>query len=281
MSKERKITQKIISAAVFILLEIAAVAMLRNNGTLQKIWISRASHQLMAWTWGGSESIVDFFKLKRTNAELAEENARLLQELRKYHDMDNSSKEKAATDSLAYDSSSFHMIPATIVKISRNKQHNYFIINKGYEDGIFPESGVITSNGVVGIIDAVDKHYSYGLSLMNTNLNVSARLGIDGAIGPMKWDGISSSRALLQEISIQNEQTPGDTVWTSGFSSIFPADIPLGITGESRVINGATYEIDVDLFQDFNDLKYVTVAINSGREEILYLENLENNETEE
>ena len=280
MSKERKITQKIFSAAVFILLEIAAVAMLRNNGTLQKIWISRASHQFMAWTWGGSESVIDYFKLKKTNAHLAEENARLLQELRKYHDAGNSVKEKSATDSLSY-TSSFHLIPATIVKISRNKQHNYFIINKGYEDGVFPESGVITSNGVVGIIDAVDKHYSYGLSLMNTNLNVSARLGIDGAIGPMKWDGISSSRALLQEISIQNEHTPGDTVWTSGFSSIFPADIPLGITGESRVINGATYEIDVDLFQDFNDLKYVTVAINSGREEILYLENLENNETEE
>ena len=280
MSKEKKITQKIINAAVFIILEIAAVAMLRNNGTLQKIWISRASHQFMAWTWGGSESVLDFFRLKKTNAVLAEENARLLQELRQFRDRDNAVKEKTATDSLSYESS-FQMIPATIVKISRNKQHNYFIINKGYEDGVFPESGVITSNGVVGIIDAVDKHYSYGLSLMNTNLNVSARLGIDGAIGPMKWDGISSSKALLQEISIQNEQTPGDTVWTSGFSSIFPADIPLGITGESRVINGATYEIDVNLFQDFKDLKYVTVAINSGREEILYLENLENNETEE
>ena len=280
MSKERNITHKIISAAVFIILEIAAVAMLRNNGTLQSIWISRASHQFMAWTWGGSESVLDFFKLKKTNARLAEENARLLQELRQFRDMDNAEKEKTATDSLGF-SSSFQMIPATIVKISRNKQHNYFIINKGYEDGVFPESGVITSNGVVGIIDAVDRHYSYGLSLMNTNLNVSARLGIDGAIGPMKWDGISSSRALLQEISIQNELTPGDTVWTSGFSSIFPADIPMGITGESRVINGATYELDVELFQDFNDLKYVTVAINSGREEILYLENLENNETEE
>lgn len=279
MSKERNITHKIISAAVFIILEIAAVAMLRNNGTLQSIWISRASHQFMAWTWGGSESVQDFFKLKKTNARLAEENARLLQELRQFRDMDNAEKEKTATDSLGF-SSSFQMIPATIVKISRNKQHNYFIINKGYEDGVFPESGVITSNGVVGIIDAVDRHYSYGLSLMNTNLNVSARLGIDGAIGPMKWDGISSSRALLQEISIQNELTPGDTVWTSGFSSIFPAEIPLGITGESRVINGATYEIDVELFQDFNNLKYVTVAINSGREEILYLENLENNETE-
>ena len=67
MQRRRKIISILTNAAVFIILEIAAVAMLRNNGTLQSIWISRASHQFMAWTWGGSESIRDFFKLKKIN----------------------------------------------------------------------------------------------------------------------------------------------------------------------------------------------------------------------
>ena len=30
--------------------------------------------------------------------------------------------------------SEFSFIPASIVKLSRNKQHNYFILNKGSED---------------------------------------------------------------------------------------------------------------------------------------------------
>jgi len=61
-------------------------------------------------------------------------------------------------------------------------------------------------------------------------------------------------------------------VYTSGFSSIFPPDIPLGTTGDSRIINGGTYEIDVTLFEDFGSLKYVTVVENLGKDEINMLE---------
>ena len=57
--------------------------------------------------------------------------------------------------------------------------------------------------------------------------------------------------------------------------------IPLGIAGSSRVVNGAVNEIEVDLFQNFTALRYVTVVSNSGREEILYLENLENQNEED
>ena len=161
------------------------------------------------------------------------------------------------------------------MKLSRNKQHNYFILNKGSEDGISAQSGVITGNGIVGIIDAVDKHYSYGLSFMNSGVSISARLGNEGAIGPLVWDGISSDGAILKEIPLQYKFAPGDTVWTSGFSSIFPADIPLGVAGESRIVNGAVNEIKVKLFQSFSALRFVTIAVNNGRDEILFLESLE------
>ena len=58
------------------------------------------------------------------------------------------------------------------------------------------------------------------------------------------------------------------------------AYFPLGIAGSSKVVNGAVNEIEVDLFQNFSALRYVTVVSNSGREEIMYLENLENQEEE-
>ena len=68
---------------------------------------------------------------------------------------------------------------------------------------------------------------------------------------------------------------PGDTVFTSGFSSIFPADIPLGLTGESKLVNGATLVIKVRLFEDIRRLRYVTIVSNNDRAEI---ENLLNEE---
>ena len=88
----------------------------------------------------------------------------------------------------------------------------------------------------------------------------------------MSWDGIHSNGALLQEIPHHMEIAKGDTVFTSGFSSIFPPDIPLGITSESRIVNGSTYEIQVRLFEDFAALRHVTVVENLGREEIKQLE---------
>ncbi len=166
----------------------------------------------------------------------------------------------------------FSYIPAEVIKVSRNKQHNYMIINKGYEDGVAARSGIITSKGVVGIIDAVEKHMSYAISFMNSDVSISARLGGEGAVGPLSWDGKKTNGAILKEIPLLYKYEKGDTVYTSGYSSIFPADIPLGIAGDSKVINGATNEIKISLFQDFTALRFVTVVYNTEMEELEALE---------
>ena len=64
----------------------------------------------------------------------------------------------------------------------------------------------------------------------------------------------------------------GDTVYTSGYSSIFPPDIPLGTIGRSKIVNGATYDIDVKLFEDYGALRYVMIVDNLGKEEMKQLE---------
>ena len=274
MPRERKIGPLVINAAIFILLEIAALNMLRHNSELQSLWLSRISHTIMAKVWGGSDNLRHYFSLNKENERLANENAILNQQLKEYRERDD----RAYSDSLTAEFKSYGdyvFSPATIVKISRNKQHNYFIINKGAEDGIRPQSGIITNRGVVGIIDAVDKHYSYGLSFMNTSISVSSRIGKEGAVGPLSWDGKSVDKALLKEIPLQFKYAPGDTVWTSGYSAIFPPDIPLGVAGGSRIVNGAVNEIEVHLFENFTALRFVTVVENAGRDEIINLENLE------
>ena len=90
----------------------------------------------------------------------------------------------------------------------------------------------------------------------------------------MSWDGINRNGALMKEIPLHVKVAAGDTIFTSGFSTIFPPDIPLGITGDSRVVNGSTNEIKVSLFEDFAALRYVTVVENLAREEIKQLEGM-------
>jgi rod shape-determining protein MreC len=275
MVDERKTWAKVISTAVFILMEIAALSMLKHSGSLQDIWVTKASHRVMAWVWGGFDSIGHYFSLRTENEKLAAENAMLTESLRRSQDKVQTAMENGLLTDTTMIFAGYEHIPASIVKISRNKQHNYFILNKGYEDGVRPQSGVITASGIVGIVDAVEKHYSYGLSFMNTGVSISARLGNEGAVGPLTWDGISMDGAVLKDIPLQYKYSPGDTIWTSGSSILFPPDIPLGIAGSSKVVNGAVNEIQVDLFQSFTALRYVTIVSNAGREEIMYLENLE------
>ncbi len=271
MPKERSVAQSIFTVAVFVILEVAAVLMLSNNSQIQRLWIARISHGFMASTWGATQSVSNYFSLKKQNDALALENDRLLRLVRRYESV------LSTKDSLMrpQKDDGFNYIPATIIKSSTNSQHNYLIIDKGSDDGVIRNSGIITSQGVIGIIDAVSAHYSYAISFLNTELFISARLGNSGAVGPLAWDGISSDGAILKEIPLQFRFAPGDTVYTSGYSTIFPPDIPIGVAGESKIINGATNEIRVKLFQDHKALKYVTIVSNTRSEEIEAIEKQE------
>ena len=251
MPRKRSVPTRIFHLVVFVILETAAFLVLSHNNPLQRFWLSRISHGFMAKTWGTSQSIRNYFSLKQQNDELALENNRLEALLQAYEA--ERALDRAGGPALRGDG--FKYTPATIIKSSSNSQHNYIILDKGSDDGIVQNSGIITSKGVVGIVDAVSRHYSYAISFLNTELNIRARLGNEGAVGPLAWDGRTTDKALLREIPLQFKFAPGDTVYTSGYSAIFPADIPLGITGNSRIINGATNESEVTLFQDHSALK--------------------------
>lgn len=266
MGKGRK-QSVAISAAMFLILEIAAVTMLSRGSSLQNIWLNRISHRLSTAVWGGHQRVRNYLSLEKTNTVLARQNFELLQKVRRYEDFLSYQERMAALQSLD-NRGIFSYSCARIVQMTTNTQHNYFVIDKGSEDGVAVNSGVFGDKGVVGIIDAVDKHFAYGRTLMNSNMSVSARIGRNGMVAPLEWDGRLSNGARLKNISVHLEPSPGDTVWTSGLSLFFPPDIPLGVTGKSRTVNGATVETEVTLFQDFSTLKYVTVASTVHPDEI-------------
>ncbi len=242
--------------------------MLRNNGPLQNIWLSKGMHAVSGTIWGGAQDIRNYFSLRKKNDSLALGNHNLWVRVAELEAMIADSIILSRTSLSDGKVGDFRYIPAEIVKISNNSQHNYIIIGKGSEDGVTNGSGIITAKGAVGVIDAVGKNYSYARSFKNHEMNISTRLGRSGTVGPMTWDGRSSNRAILREIPHHVEFHPGDTVFTSGFSSIFPPDIPLGTTGKAEIVNGATYEIEIRLFEDFGALRYVTIVENVGRNEI-------------
>lgn len=263
--KRQRLLPRFLNLAVFIVLEIAALQMVTHNAVLQRVWVARGAHVFMGKVWGASQNIRSYFSLSATNRELSEENFRLMQELEKTRGRLREARVEGL-DTLRRPG--FSMVAAEVVKVSRNKQHNYLILNRGFEDGVQEKSGIITPNGVVGIIDAVSEHHAFAFSFQNSDISISARLGDEGGSGLLVWDGIRSNGAVLKEIPLQYRFQKGDTVYTSGHSLLFPPDIPLGIAGEAKVVNGATNEIAVRLFQDFSAIRYVSVVHNDAFDEI-------------
>ena len=269
--KKGNLIYYVITAAIFIILEVAALSMLASSGEIQKTWFGKAGQGFMGWIWGGTQKISDYFSLREQNEMLAAENDRLTLLLGKQRD----SLFRDTLDRMVLpgnEAGGFTYIPAGISKISSNSQHNYMILDKGSAHGVEEGYGVITAKGAVGLIDAVSENYSFARSFRNHQMSISARLGKEGSVGTMVWDGTSKNKALLKEIPHHIELAPGDTVYTSGYSSIFPADIPLGTTGESRIVNGATYEIRITLLEDLESLRYAIIVGNLGHDEITSLE---------
>lgn len=262
---------RILTAAVFIILEMAALHILGKNAQLQRLWIARGAHGFMGAVWGGTQRIKDYFSLRRTNEGLALENTRLMEENARMKELLGASQLDTMGLSLKRQRG-FRYLNAEVIKLSRNKQHNYLILSKGFEDGVSEKSGIITREGVIGIVDAVSAHYSYAFSFQNKDISISARLGEEGGTGLLVWDGSSSRGGILKEIPLQYKYEEGDTVYTSGHSLMFPPDIPLGVAGGSKIINGATNEIQVTLFQDFTAIRYVTVVHNTAFDELEGLE---------
>lgn len=263
--QRRKWLPRLVNLAVFIVLEIASLHLLASNAPLQRIWVTRGAHVFMGKVWGATQSVRNYFSLAARNRELALENHALLEELERSREQ---LRRIQADSSRVEGGPGFSMIPAEVVKISRNKQHNYLILDRGFADGVQEKSGIITLKGAVGVIEAVSEHYSYALSFQNTDISISARLGTGGSTGLLIWDGIRPDGAVLKEIPLQNRYQPGDTVYTSGHSLLFPPDIPLGIAGNAKVVNGATHEIAVRLFQDFRAIRFVSIVHNQAMAEI-------------
>lgn len=239
--------------------------MLSRTESLQNLWVKRFPRKIQASLWQGGENLRGFVSLKARNEALSRENSALAEELRLYREAEDETASAIATGQRR---SGFSYLPARIVKMSRNSQHNYIVLDKGSEDGVRPLSGIITGTGVVGIVDAVDERCSYGLTLMNTSATVSVRLGRGGIVAPLVWDGMHSDRALMQDLPLHYPVSPGDTVWTSGFSSIFPPDIPVGTVLKAKMKNGSTNEVSVALFQDFSTLRNVTIVWNPEQDSI-------------
>lgn len=245
---------------LFILLEAVSVYMVCNNGIVQQYRLIGKLREVQGFFWERYAAINEYSSLREANSRMADENRCLMQRLYMLEE-----KIPAPQDTTEYP---FSFITAKVIRNTVNSTHNYLIINKGSKDGVEADMGVITPNGAIGIISAVSSNYAYVLSFLNTGQQISAKIGKSNAFGPLGWDSQRPGMAILGEIPQHLEINIHDTVYTSGYSSFYPPDIPIGTVEGSKVVNGVHLSVDVKLLQEFRKLDYVMVVKDNNREEI-------------
>lgn len=250
---------------LFLALEVVSILFIANDSVFQRVKISGAAMYLKSGVSSVTSDIRYYFWLKEHNEVLLRENQRLKEQLAIYR----TKGEMADTlEGFLPTTPDFTYIPAKIISNSTNKLNNFIIINRGSRHGVKKDMGVITPEGVVGVISSVSDNYAYIISFLNINQSVSARIEPSGAFGPLIWEGRSSDYATLAEVPYHIKVSVGDTVFTSGFSTIYPPDVPLGTIRRSTVIRGSHHKFQVKLFQNFGSLRYVSVVVNNKKDEL-------------
>lgn len=253
----------VVSIAVFVLLETISILLITNNGIVQRYRIVGGVRSIQTSLWRFGENTKAYFNLKETNKYLSEENNALKNALEEARAM-------IPEDTLFYinKEKEYSYKSAKIIKNSTNKQHNFIILDKGSKDGVEADMGVISANGIVGVIHSVTKNYAYVTSFLNKSQSISAKIAKNNIFGPMEWQGVNPRRATLKEIPLHTDVVVGDTIVSSGFSLIFPSDIPLGTVSKIDDKGGTSLSLDVDLFLNYSSLQYVTIVDNKRSEEL-------------
>ena len=215
--------------------------------------------------YNATHQISTYFGLGVENKQLLEENRRLRTLL--YNNAVSDSSELDTTQL------NYKLISAKVIKNSFANQDNYITINKGEKQGIAQDMGVITSRGILGIVEKSSNNYSAVQSILNTKSNINAKIKNTNYFGSLTWNTERYDEVQLEDIPRLVTLYVGDTIVTGAMSSIFPENIPIG-TIKKFDLNASQsfYRIDVALFNDMTNIKNVYIVENPNRQEILELE---------
>lgn len=255
---------------MFLALEAISFSLIVSLNNYQRVAFVNSSNDIVGTLYERFSHFDDYFSLSRTNARLAAENA----SLRKQLEFRIRNQEKYPVNRPdTVDAPAYYFASAKVISNSVNKQFNYITLNKGSRQGIKPDMGVISADGVVGVITNVSPNYSTGLSILNKRLSIPAKINKNNYFGALVWDGEHSNTADLKEIPFHIIVNVGDTVVTSGYSSIFPEGIMIGTISKFDVEGGTNfYNIKVELSTNFRTLKYVEVVKNTKQDELKRIE---------
>ena len=241
-----------------------SLVFLKANSSFHQLKLKKISLFFSSSIYSFSFSINRYFNLEKENQRLLKENEEL-----------KSIQIKSNTPFLYTDGYNnktnfpFEVQKVNIIKNSFQSQYNYIIIDKGAASGIKREMGVISTNGIIGLVQAVTDNYASVISILNQDMKINVRFKNRTTFGSLLWKGVAPKKFSIEDVVSTSSIKIGDTIVTGGMSSYFPYGIPLGVvTNLKNNIQNGYYKIDAELFENPAELYKAYVIENSDFKEI-------------
>lgn len=259
---------------LFVVLEIICFSLIINYNKAQKDIFINSSNVLIAKIAEQQNHILQFTRLKNQNDSLMIENANLIENL---ISIDYASDKIPNPDSIL---NQYSLIPAYIINNTTHLRNNYFTLNKGSREGIRKDMGVVSSHkGIVGIVRNVNDNFASVISLLHSQTRISCAIKNRLGHGTLVWKNMDPLHMNLESIPKHEKIAIGDTVITSGYSTMFPKGILVGKIEKYNAVPGSnSYNIVVRLFNDLSNVQYCYVIQNRFAAEQTQLEKEVENE---
>ena len=275
MSELLKFFVKYSSWFLFALYIVAGCALLFARNPYQHHVYLTSANSISSAVYKTTNNVTSYFSLREINEDLQHRNSDLELEIYKLKEVIRDYQEQVYADTMTVDSAltRYQFLVAHVINNSINRSHNYITIEKGRLDGVEPEMGVMDQNGIVGIVNVVGDHTARLISVLNPYLRLSCKVKGEDQVGSLVWDGRDPGEAILEELPKHAKFVKGDTIVTSGYSSVFPEGVPVGtiITG-SRDREDNFYTLRIKLFTDFSTLSTVRVIRDKMKDELTTVE---------
>ncbi len=255
---------------LFLIFEASSFVIYVKYNSFQKASFINSTNKVTGALYTQVNELYDYMALREINDSLANENARLRNQLKASFYVDTLGKRKV-NDTIY--KQQYTYVVAKVINNSVNRSNNYITIDRGSRQGIARGMGVICSSGLVGKVVFVGEHLSIVQSLLHKDSRFSAMLAKNKEIGYIEWsDDLDPHKGYLKDVSNNAQPKLGEQVVTSEFS-LFPAGIPIGkVSNLHTKAGGFALNMEVRLAVDFSKLQYVDVVVNKLAEEQAGLE---------
>ena len=183
---------------LFLLLEGICFYMVVRFNKDQNLIFTSSSNMVVGSVLDQIDDVSKFVRLQKTVDSLLEENARLKAFIpeRLYNNTYQIDTFLSDTVEMRYS-----FIPVGIINNSVAKKDNHLTLNKGKDQQVEKNLGVISDNGVVGIVKTASCCFASVMSILHRQTRISSSIKNKGYLGSLIWDGEDPRYMQLRGIS--------------------------------------------------------------------------------